>query len=201
MNHPSPSSPQFQQTINDGLRVHRHTLVEMNRSVYTARRNAAHERLVAILSDEQSLCCRERRLGYYQICIDLIDGIVSDTTRSQVQPDSPLLIYLRILRRTIDSLQLIIHHDISLEQDTGKFAAFVGQDAVLRFQEALKGLASDEMNILRNLKALLTFGCLVVGKDYDERRASFTKEDFRRYDKAYQEYRQLYGSLAPEGQG
>ena len=54
-------------------RIHRHTLIEMNRSVFTARRDAAHARAVAILRREiPGSANKERRTALYTACVALL---------------------------------------------------------------------------------------------------------------------------------
>jgi hypothetical protein len=186
------------RTSNEALRVHRHTWVEMNRSVYTARRNAAHERLTEILLRDIRNQPKERRFKYYKLCTRLIDGILSDTIRSQVLPDSPLVHYLRLLRSSIQSAMSLLHHDISLEHESAKFVVVLGREVVQRFQAHSAIFIENEQSILKSTDDMLSFGLLLLDKDYAERRESFTQDDFRRYDKAYQEYRRHYWDHQPE---
>ena len=49
-------------------RVHKHTLIEMNIAVFTARREAAHARVVEILRQEIFSGDKEKRIQDYTQC-------------------------------------------------------------------------------------------------------------------------------------
>ena len=97
------NSEKSRVTPPDAARVHRHTLIEINLSVFTARRDAAHQSVLDILRRKMLSSNKEIREVLYSLCVRFLDDAIECTKRSQVQPDSPVLHYLNLLKDTISA--------------------------------------------------------------------------------------------------
>lgn len=175
-------------TQQAALRVHRHTLVEMNRSVYTARRNASYHFFVQFLKKIQLETTKEQRLGEYQEALQWVEQILSDTIRSQIVPESPLIKCLKVLRCTLTAVESLLEYEISLANEVESLTKESGSNDMKIFSSKDRYSINEE-SVLHAILDLSTVGLDLLKKDYEERRASFAEDDYRRYDKAYQEYK------------
>lgn len=176
-------------------RIHRHTLVEMNRPVFTARRDAAYARIAAILARDIQTGTREERAAWYQACFGLVEDALRCTERSQIAQDCPLAHYLRLLRDTLKALIAVVNHQITLVSETRTFTELLGKEAGARLEEAMGLFADSERQVLSSIHNLLQFGEPLRARDTEDRRQTFTEDDWRRFRHAAAEYGTLFGAL------
>ena len=176
-------------------RIHRHTLVEMNQSVFTARRDIAHERVVTLLRERLHPASREERAACYRLCGRLIEDALMATRRSQIQRDSPLIHYLRLLKETLQAQLALINHELMLVREARELSRLLGEKIIAELQTASDRFSTSERNILEAIGDLLKFGAPILTKDTGERLETFSDDDRRRYEVAREEFRQFYLQL------
>lgn len=181
-------------------RVHRHTLIEMNISVFTARRDAAHERVLDILRREMLASTKELREDLYSLCCRMLDDAIQCTRRSQVQADSPVLHYFSLLRDTIAASQALVRHEMTIVQESEEFAEMLNEYVVAQLETANDLFSDSEMNILDCIEDLLKFGEPILQQDAEERVKSFSQDDKRRYDLALNAYRDYYKDMTQKAE-
>jgi len=183
---------------DEPVRLHRQTLIEMNLAPFTARRNAAHERLLEILRGRELVeSSKEQRVHWYTLCECLLDEAILATRRSQIDQDTPVIHYLRLLRDTVAAALALVRHEVLVVREAEVFSKLVGNDLVQELQATGDVFSQSEMNILDCIEDLLRFGERICEQDTRARKASFTPEDHRRYDDAFEEYRRFYRTWNP----
>jgi hypothetical protein len=178
-----------------GPRVHRHTLVEMNRPVFTARRDAAHARALEVLRHRIEGGSKEQRAAWYSDCLRLVEESMRSTLRSQIVQDSPLVHYLRLLREILKAQLALVSHEITLARETEEFSRLLGQETVSRLLEDAHLISASERFVLDSIRNLLEFGEPLRAQDTQERQRDFTEDDYRRFDQALAEYSHHYSVL------
>jgi hypothetical protein len=190
----SEKQPQHEGVRNhpDMARVHRHTLIEMNFSVFTARRYAAHERVVEVLRREMLASSKELRGKLYAFCVKLLDEAIEATQRSQMSADSPVLHYLSLLRDTIAASYALVRHEMTLVRESEEFSRMLNEYVVSQLRTANNVFSDSEMNILDCIEDLLKFGNPILTQDTQARLEKFSEDDKRRYELALKEYRTYF---------
>ena len=176
-------------------RIHRHTLVEMNRPVFTARRDAAHARALVILQSRIEQGSKEQRAAWYVDCLRLMEEALRCTQRSQIAQDSPLIHYLKLVRETLKAQLALLNHEILLAREAQEFARLLGQDTVNRLLEAVHHFSDSERFVLDAIKNLLNFGETLRARDSEERQREFSEDDVRRFRLAAVEFTRHYESF------
>lgn len=172
----------------------------MNISVFTARRDAAHERVLDILRREMLASTKELREDLYSLCCRMLDDAIQCTRRSQVQADSPVLHYFSLLRDTIAASQALVRHEMTIAQESEEFAEMLNEYVVAQLETANDLFSDSEMNILDCIEDLLKFGEPILQQDAEERVKSFSQDDKRRYDLALNAYRDYYKDMTQKAE-
>lgn len=173
-------------------RVHRQTLIEMNVPVFTARRDAAHERALTHLRQDLPLADRVTRQKLYALCDRLLGDTLIFTQRSQIHRDSPLLRYLQILQETVHLCRAHMTHAEHLQKETREISKMTGA-ALPPAMAAGDSLSNSELQMLAFVEDLLHFGEPLLKQDSRERQAAFSEDDRRRFTIARTEYDHYYG--------
>ncbi|MFO7820965.1 MAG: hypothetical protein R6V56_02740 [Lentisphaeria bacterium] len=187
-------------TRKPAARVHRHTLIEMNISVFTARRDAAHERVLDILRREMLASAKELREKLYSVCRDMLEDAIQCTRRSQVQADSPVLHYFTLLHNTISASQALVRHEMTIAEESEQFAEMLNEYVVAQLETANDLFSDSEMNILDCIEDLLKFGEPILQQDAESRLKAFREDDKRRYDLALNQYRDYYRQMTEKAE-
>ncbi len=180
-------------------RIHRHTLVEMNAPVFTARRDAAHACLVDILRRDALDAGRSARVRLYGRGLRLLDDAILGTLRSQIQKEGPLMQYFHLLRDTLAATLALVAHEIRLTHGAGALSRLAATSPRTRPAAVAGRFSSGELNTLDSIDDLLKFGVPLLLKDSEVRRKGFSPDDLRRYELARREYREYYLSSAFAG--
>ena len=176
------------------VRIHRDTLVEMNRAVYVARRNSAYGRAVQVLRALGKAESPELRGRLYRVAVRLLDDAIRDTRMSQIAQDTPLVLFLKLLREAIQTAQALIGNELHIGRDTPDLARALGQSSsTLRLARAF--IEKSENDVLESITEMLVFGRAVVRQDTRERRSLFNDDERRRYRLNTRESRQFYAEL------
>ncbi len=189
---PAPQTPE-QAAVSPAMpRIHRHTLVEMNRPAFMARYEVAHRRVGELLSDQVFHCDRDQRVKLYTGALRLLEDAVTAAQRSQVQKDTPLLHYLGLLRDTVSASLALVRHEVRLLQEAPEFSRLMGEELASHFKGASDAFSQSEMNGLDGLRDLLQFGEALLASLHDGAVAAFTDDDHRRYELAAEQYAEFY---------
>ncbi|MEI8078069.1 MAG: hypothetical protein WCH61_00390 [bacterium] len=189
MRQPAPATP---HRAHKPPRIHRHTLVEMNAPVFTARRDAAHACLVDILRRDALDAGRSDRVCLYGRGLRLLDDAILGTQRSQIQKEGPLLQYFHLLRDTLAATLALVAHEIRLTHGTGALSRLAAHSPRTRPVTMANRFSSGELNTLDSIDDLLKFGVPLLLKDSENHRKAFSPDDLRRYELARREYREHY---------
>ena len=176
-------------------RIHRQTLVEMNRAVFVARRDAAHARALDILQARVEQGSKEQRVAWYADSLRLIEEALRSTQRSQIPQDSPLIHYLKLLRDTLKAQLALVSHEITLAREAQEFSRLLGQETVARLLAAAHLFSDSERFVLDSIHDLILFGEPLRARDTEERQAGFAEDDHRRFARATAEYALYYRSF------
>ena len=180
-------------------RIHRDTLIEMNRASYTARRDAAHARVAKLLRLDVFGTPKEHRVLLYAYCIELLEDALSATQRSQPPRDTPVVHYLQILRDTVAANLALVRHETRLTEEAPEFSRLLGSRVVEQLQNAGDTFSDSEMNGLDCVQDLLKFGEPILQADSAGRTQLFAEDDDRRrYQLALQEYQRFFADATPE---
>jgi hypothetical protein len=178
-----------------GPRIHRQTLVEMNRSVFTARRDAAHARIADILRHRIDAGSKEQRAAWYADCLHLVEEAMRSTQRSQIGQDSPLTHYFKLMREILKAQLALVNHEITLTRESEQFSRLLGRETVSRLLEDVHLVSDGERFVVDSIRNLLEFGEPLRARDTDDRQREFTEDELRRYHHALAEYTQHYSAL------
>ncbi len=175
-------------------RVHKHTLIEMNLAVFTARRDAAHARVAAVLREEIPVTSREERVRLYALCHGLVDEAIHATRRSQFSPDTPLLRYLKLLQNTVAVNEALLNYEIALAREGTELSQLVGSALPSQLRTDGDTFTPGEKAALTAMQELLKFGERLIQQDSRGRRKTYSGDDLRRYDLAWREYVGYYAA-------
>jgi len=173
-------------------RVHKHTLIEMNIAVFTARREAAHARVMEILRMEIRAGDKEKRINGYAQCHVLTQEAILATRRSQLQPQSPMLSYFQLLHDAIGVSLALARHELNLNREKDELRSSSEHSAAAALPQFKPEFSDAEKNQLDCLLGLLTFGEPLVQRDSAQRLQHFSTDDRRRYELARSEYQTYY---------
>ena len=166
----------------------------MNRSVYVARRNSAYGRAVQVLRLLGHTETTETRAKLYRVAVRLLDDAIRDTRMSQIERNTPLVLFLKLLREAIQTAQALIHNELDIGRDTPDLARALGQSSsTLRLARAF--IEKSENDVLESITEMLVFGRTVIRQDTRERRQEFDPDERRRYRVNMRESRQFYARL------
>jgi hypothetical protein len=178
-------------------RVHKQTLVEMNMPVFTGRRDVAHARAVAILRQEIADAEPDKRLELYHLCHGLLGEVINATQRSQLQVNTPLLRYLKLLQDTVGLNLALLRHELTLTRETSEISKLVGSHVPAHLRQA-NAFTPSENHLYTCTLDLVKFGERLFQADTEERQKSFRPDDHRRYKLAADEYDAYYrGKFRP----
>lgn len=176
-------------------RLHRQTLVEMNIAVFTARRDAAHERVLDVLRREMLTHEKEVREKLYSFCVILLDEAIMCTQRSQLKEDSPVMHYLCLLKDTLAATQALVRHERKISTESDDLSGVLNQYVMTQLKTANDLFSASEMNILDCVEDLIKFGDPLLSKDSQFRMDNLSEDDARRYNLALREYSAYYRRL------
>jgi hypothetical protein len=176
----------------DVPRLHRQTLIEMNIAVFTARRDAAHERVLDVLRREMLTQEKEIREKLYSFCVILLDEAIMCTQRSQLDPDSPVMHYLCLLKDTLAATEALVRHERKISRESEDLSDVLNQYVMTQLKTANDVFSASEMNILDCVEDLIKFGEPLLTKDSQERLERLPEDDARRYNLALREYSAYY---------
>ena len=182
-------------------RVHAQTLAELNHCVWTARRDAACQRLNDIIKRENWPENRNHRVQLYASCIMLVAEALEATTKStlvlsnpkQALADKPLIHFLKMLNQLLQMLKLLAEHVGSVMNEAGLLSEMLGAGTYTVLQTTCEDFEQHEQMAQQVLQSTMKIGLEMVQRNTDSRRQSFSAEDIRRYDKALAEYTRHYG--------
>lgn len=173
-------------------RGHRQTLAEINRPFFTARRNAAFERVADIFRSELLPSAKGSRVELYRRCMILLEEAMVATRRSQVKEDSLILHFLSMLKETIGTCFAIVEHDMKLAEESTELLRHLGKEQVGNLHTPDDAFSESEMSIMDCVEELLRACAPVLESDTNAMRAGFNSEDSRRYQQAWGEYQAYY---------
>ncbi len=173
-------------------RIHRHTLVEMNLAVFTARRDAAFARLKYLAREVQPKGTRQTRIGFYNACSKLVQDALVATRRSQIQDSGVLVHYFKFLRETVRAQLALLTHETTLAQESRDFLRMIGHRAITELRAATAAFSTGEKSVFHAIDDLLELGEPIVEKDTEQRRSAFSEDDRRRYAVALKEFNEFY---------
>ncbi|MCK5802540.1 MAG: hypothetical protein KAI66_06890 [Lentisphaeria bacterium] len=175
-------------------RIHRHTLVEMNRSVCTARRDVACERIAELLPLVAQEKSANLRCEGYKRCAVLADEAMRATRRSQLVRENPLTRCLQLLQETLQAQVSTTGHQAELGEETEELAQALARDDTPALETVQEIFLRDEKNLAQSLDGLLRLGAPLLEADTRERKKSFSEDDHRRHQTATEEFRNVYGN-------
>lgn len=175
-------------------RAHKHTLAEMNRCVFIARWNTAHDCIMEILRDEVPGSARERRIKLYDISLRLVMEALHSINRGEGRRDNKASHYFQLLQETLSASLALVKHEVALQKEQQEFPSLT-ETRMTNVSEKPDVLSPNEINLLNCIYELMKFGTPILdemtGKQYD----SFNKEERKRYQTARSEYSYFYRHL------
>ena len=182
-------------------RVHAQTLAELNHCVWTARRDAACQRLSDIIERENWPDDRNHRAQLYDRCIKLVAEALEATTKStlvlsnpkQALADKPLIHFLKMLDQLLKMLKLLAEHVGSVMNEAGLLSEMLGAETYSILQTTCDDFEQHEQMAQQVLQSTMKIGLEMVQRNTDIRRQFFSTEHTRRYAKALAEYTRHYG--------
>lgn len=178
-------------------RLHRQTLIEMNLAAFTARRDAAIDRVLFVLRREMIASSKEQRADLYTTCMALLDEAILATQRSQAEQETRLLHCLHLLRDTLAASFALVHHELTMAAETEQFSKLLGPEILAELRTANDVFSGSEMSILDCIDDLLKVAVPIREQDTLERQKSFTEDDRRRFELTAREYKKHYESYEP----
>lgn len=172
-------------------RVHRQTLIEMNMSGFTGRRDVAHGRAIEILCREIADAEQEKRMELYRLCHGLLGEVISATQRSQLQVNTPLLRYLKLLQDTVGLNLALLRHELTIAKETSEISKLVGSHVPAHLRQT-RAFTPSENHLYSCILDLVKFGERLLQSDSEERQKAFHPDDHRRYKLAVNEYTAYY---------
>jgi hypothetical protein len=122
----------------------------------------------------------------------LFDDALMSTQRSQMEQDTPVVQYLRLIRETVSANLALVRHELALIRQAAEFSRLLGDTVLARFQIRSDVVSEGEHGLLERIGSLLQFGNPIMRKDDEDRMASFSADEQRRYRLALREYRRFY---------
>lgn len=168
-------------------RAHRHTLAELNRSAFTARRDTAHECICDILNGRIMRSPRHKRLELYQLCLRLIGEARFAHSRSEVTQEGPIPQYLNLLHRTMAASLALVEHEAALAEETDDLPTLSAAGTAL-VNKVSDTLSANEESLLKCILELIRFGTPILKENTRMRLAVLRPDEKKRYNTARREY-------------
>ncbi len=183
----------------------RETLVTINLAPLMARRDAAYERALELISDDLFSHSDEKRSEIYQSIASLLEiaieasKITSKPTRHSENPEErAILQYLLLLNDTVQAAARLAKHEVILYEDENALSDFIGEEITSQFRSADEVFSDSEMNVFHCIQDLIEIANISVKRNREYGKKNFSKPEQARYDKAYMEFEDLYSKTGPE---
>lgn len=181
--------------------LHVQTLVDMNHSVSTARRDAAFKCLMDYASANESTMREESiesRLAVYKRCSQLIVEALMTTQRSSLSYermgvlDRPAVHILKMLEGMINTITALASHVGMVRTEAELMREQMGVGTYSALVTTCQTFESNERVARNSFLEMLYAGRMVLESSTARHREQFTADDERRYHIAYEEFVRHY---------
>ena len=180
---------------------HVQTLVGMNHCVSIARRDAAYKCLLDYTSATDNGLREEsipKRLDSYNRCAALLREAILATKHASVGydrqgvMDRPAVHILRLLNALMNTLQSLATHVFMVQEEATILSDPLGSTTLSLLVNTCRDFEANERMARYSFCEMLNVGEQLLAGSSHNHRESFSQDERRRYDIAYNEYVKVY---------
>ncbi len=181
-------------------------IVDMNTPALVARREAAYERIVALLHTQLLNHSEVGRILIYSSVLELLSVTIDATkyiypmsktkkiSREKLDENNPMLRFLKLLRDTVKASYSLVKHEIILSKNEKNLSEFLGEELSMPIKSTDQIFSESEKNIYYAIVDIITVANKAITKYTKARIKTFSKQDKGKYNKAYIEFKRLYST-------
>jgi len=178
-------------------------LVLMNIPPLMGRRDAAYDRAEQFLSNDLFAHQDQERKDIYLKAVAMLEIAICDTEAIVTAlyhddkgfKETKFLRYLAVLKNTVQAANDLVEHELSLFKEEDMLSEFIGNDLTGQLRKTDEIFGKSEMNIAQCFSELQAVSHSHILRYREYSRKSFSRHNLERYDKAFNQFSQIYGNI------
>ncbi len=177
-------------------------LVKMNIAPLMGRRDAAYDRVEALLAGELFTNSDIERKNIYQTAVKLLDTVLKDTqdilvaldSNKRIEQEKSFICFIELLRSIIGAASNLVDYELSLYNTENTVNKFLGSVIEGQLRETDDIISESEMTIVQSIKGLFEITRDQLNKLREYSRRGFSRHNAVKYKKSLGEYKKIFES-------
>lgn len=177
-------------------------LVKMNIAPLMGRRDAAYDRVAALLGGELFTNSDIERKNIYETAVKLLDTVLKDTqdilvaldSEKRIEQEKSFICFIELLRSIIGAASNLVDYELSLYNTENTVNKFLGSVIEGQLRETDDIISENEMTIVQSIKGLFEITHDQLNKLREYSRRGFSRHNAVKYKKSLAEYKKIFES-------
>ena len=175
-------------------------LVKMNIAPLMGRRDAAYDRVEALLVDKLFTYSDTDRKKIYEAAVKLLDTVLKDSqdilialdNEKRIEQEKSFICFLELLHSIIEAASNLVDYELSLYNTENTVNKFLGSVLEGQLRETDDIISESEMTIVQSINELFDITRDQLNKLREYSRRSFTRYNAAKYKKSFAEYSKIF---------
>ena len=175
-------------------------LVKMNIAPLMGRRDAAYDRVEAMLVDKLFTYSDTDRKNIYEVAVNLLDTVLKDSqdilialdNEKRIEQEQSFICFLELLHSIIEAASNLVDYELSLYNTENTVNKFLGSVVEGQLRETDDIISDSEMTIVQSINELFDITRDQLNKLREYSRRSFTRYNAAKYKKSFAEYSKIF---------
>lgn len=175
-------------------------LVKMNIAPLMGRRDAAYDRVEAMLVDKLFTYSDTDRKKIYEAAVNLLDTVLKDSqdilialdSEKRIEQEKSFICFLELLHSIIEAASNLVDYELSLYNTENTVNKFLGSVVEGQLRETDDIISDSEMTIVQSINELFDITRDQLNKLREYSRRSFTRYNAAKYKKSFAEYSKIF---------
>lgn len=183
----------------------RRSVGALNLAPQTGRRDAAFDHTVSLVLDNIFAGNDQYRLDAYHRILSMLEETIDSTVViCSIQDDqhgeseNDFLLYLLLLRDNVQAAAALLHQQVTMNQDVPS-SSLIGRELFGSLRDAGEIIAESEFNLYQCVCKIIELSAPKIMKYREYSQRVFSRSDLKRYQRAGEEYRQVFSRRFPLG--
>jgi len=177
-------------------------LVKMNIAPLMGRRDAAYDRVEALLADELFTNSDIERKKIYDTVVKLLNTVLKDTqdivvaldSKERIDQEDSFICFLELLYSIIEAAGNLVDYELSLYNTGNTVNKFLGSVIEGQLRETDDIISDSEMTIVQSINGLFEITRDQLNKLREYSRRGFSRHNAAKYKKSLAEYKKIFES-------